>query len=87
LFSQNADVDEVDGVAWLNEDGDKRERAVSRKIVAFEVDEESWLGVVLWRQTVEERLECCGGVDYFGFYVYRDWLSGRAYTDGGALCY
>lgn len=46
LFAQTVDVDEVDCVAWFDEDGDQRERPVSGEVVAFEVDEEAWPGAV-----------------------------------------
>jgi len=71
-FAESVDVDEVDFVAWFDEDGDQGESAVAGEVGAFEVDEEGWLGAGagLW-EGVEERGEGgCGG-DHFGFHGCR----------------
>jgi len=66
--AKGMDVDEVDFVAGLDEDGDQGEGAVSGEVVAFEIDEEVWLGAGLW-QVVEERRECVRGVDHFDLHL------------------
>ena len=58
------DVDEVDRVAGLDEDGDERERAVSGEVVAFEVDVED--GVCAY--AVDEGFEPLGFIDHFDFH-------------------
>lgn len=70
-------------MAGLDEDGDQGEGAVSGEVVAFEIDEEAWLGAGLW-QVVEKSLQGGCGVDHFDVHLCVIWLVGD-WVGGGVF--